>query len=301
MTGVQRWLAAGCTLLLSASLAGADEPQAPEALPKGVAVTRDLAYVPDGHARQKLDLYLPEQKPDAPLPVIVWIHGGAWRQDDKAPTPAVPFVTRRYALASINYRLSQDAKFPAQIHDCKAAIRWLRAHARDYDLDPERIGVWGISAGGHLAALLGTAGGVKSLEGTAGNLDQSSRVQAVSDWFGPIDFLHMGPSHDSFYSPESELLGGPVQENNQAAIRASPLTYLTKDAPPFLIEHGDKDDSVPIGQGEAFAAALQQAGVAVTFHRAKGLGHGGPEFFNAENVALLRKFFDEHLKKGAAN
>src|SRR6516164_4721131 len=109
----------------------ADDPPPADALPKGVTVSRDLAYVLNGHPRQKLDLYLPEKKSETPLPVILWIHGGAWRQDDKAPTPAVPFATRGYALASINYRLSFDAKFPAQIHDCKAAIRWLRAHAKD--------------------------------------------------------------------------------------------------------------------------------------------------------------------------
>ena len=136
-------------------------------LPPGVQVHRDLEYIPGGHARNKLDLYLPA-KADHALPVIVWIHGGGWPGGSKEGCPAVPFVAKGYAVASINYRLSQHAVFPAQIEDCKAAIRWLRANAEKYDLDPKRIGVWGASAGGHLVALLGTSGGERELEGKAG-------------------------------------------------------------------------------------------------------------------------------------
>jgi acetyl esterase/lipase len=279
-----------------------DKPPPRDSVPKGVAVTRDLAYVPCGHARQKLDLYLPEKKPDAPLPVIVWLHGGEWREGDKAPCPGDQFATKGYAIASVNYRLSQDAKFPAQIHDCKAAIRWLRAHAKTYNLDPDHIAAWGVSAGGHLSALLAVTGDLKELEGTeGGNLDQSSRVQAAADWFGPIDLLHMGPGHDNADSPESELVGGPVQEHKQLATLASPLSHLTKDAAPILISHGDKDDSVPISQSELLARALKKAGLKVTFYIVKGGGHGDDAYFRSkENWELLTKFFEEHLKKGPA-
>src|SRR5208282_1821342 len=212
-------------------------------VPEGTKVLRDLDYVKDGHERHKLDLYLPE-KAEGALPVVVWIHGGGWSAGSKAGCPAVPMVAQGSAVSSINYRLSQHATLPAQIEDCKAAIRWLRANAKTYHLDPDRIGVWGASAGGHLVALLGTTGGVKELEGNDGNLDQSSRVQAVVDWFGPTDFRNIGKQLESPNSPVSKLLGGPVSENKEKAEKASPVTYVGKDDPPFLIMHGDKDPLV---------------------------------------------------------
>ena len=192
------WLIGIIVALGSSAVPAADQPKAkpqqPAAkpvLPPGTQVHRDLEYVAGGHARNKLDLYLPA-KADHPLPVIVWIHGGGWLAGSKEGCPAVPFVGKGYAVASINYRFSQHALFPAQIEDCKAAIRWLRANAKKYDLDASHVGVWGASAGGHLVALLGTTGGVKELEGNGGNLDQSSRVQCVVDWFGPTDFSQDG-------------------------------------------------------------------------------------------------------------
>src|SRR4051812_4543175 len=152
-----------------ASVAQAQRPQAK--VPEGTKVHRDLEYVKGGHERQRLDLYVPERA-DNPLPVIVWVHGGAWLAGSKeGGGPALPFVGKGYAVASVNYRLSQHATFPAQIEDCKAAIRWLRAHAETYHLDPDHIGVWGASAGGHLVALLGTSGGVEELEGEDGPRD----------------------------------------------------------------------------------------------------------------------------------
>ena len=158
-------------------------------VPEGVQAHRDLAYVADGHERHKLDLFVPE-KADGPLPLIIWVHGGGWQNGSKDGCPPLRggYAGRGYAVASINYRLSQHAPFPAQIEDCKAATRWLRAHAREYNLDPNRFGVWGSSAGGHLVALLGTSGDVKAFE-VGANLDQSSRVQAVCDYYGPTDFI----------------------------------------------------------------------------------------------------------------
>jgi acetyl esterase/lipase len=279
-------------LLAASALVPAQQPQG---VPEGVKVLRGLEYVAKGHERQQLDLYLPE-KSDGPRPLIIWIHGGAWRGGSKDKCPAVPFVARGYAVASINYRLSQHAVFPAQIEDCKAAVRWLRAHARKYGLDPERFGAWGASAGGHLAALLGTAGDVKDLEGQGGNLDQSSRVQAVVDWFGPTDLLKMGGSHDNPKSPESLLIGGPVQQHKEKAARANPITYVTRDDAPFLILHGDKDPTVPYNQSELLAEALKKAGVEVTLRRVAGAGHGGKDFNSPENRRLMEEFFDRHLK-----
>jgi acetyl esterase/lipase len=264
-------------------------------LPPGVKALRGLEYIKDGHERHQLDLYLPE-KAEGPLPVLVWVHGGGWRAGSKENCPAIPFAARGYAVASINYRLSQHALFPAQIEDCKAAIRWLRAHAKRYNLDSKHFGAWGSSAGGHLVALLGTSGGVKELEGKGGNLDQSSRVQAVVDWFGPTDFTRMGGAHNRPKSPESLLLGGPVQENKAKAAKANPITYVGKDSAPFLIMHGDRDTVVPLNQSELLAEALKKAGVEVTLRVIKGASHGGPGFFSPENRRLIEEFLDRHLK-----
>jgi acetyl esterase/lipase len=236
----------------------------------------------------------------------VWIHGGAWLGGSKNGTPAMGQLRRGYAVASINYRLSQEAIFPAQIHDCKAAIRWLRAHAKEYNLDAKRIGVWGSSAGGHLVALVGTSGDVKELEGDEGNLDQPSRVQAVCDWFGPTDFCQMAAhalpdsklDHDAAGSPESKLIGGPIQENKDKVAKANPITYVSKDDPPFLIMHGDKDNLVPHHQGEILAEALRKAGVQVTFETVKGAGHG---FGGPEVMKRVEDFFDKHLKGAASS
>lgn len=261
----------------------------------GARIEKDLEYVAGGHARHKLDLYLPA-KADRRWPVIVWVHGGAWWAGSKENCMAAALVGRGYAVASINYRLSQHALFPAQIEDCKAAIRWLRANAEKYGLDGRRIGVWGASAGGHLVALLGTSGDVRELEGKGGNLDQSSRVQCVVDFFGPSDVTQMGGRHDDDNSPEAKLLGGPVQQNKEKAARANPITYVSKDDPPFLIMHGEEDRVVPIHQSELLDAALRRAGVECTFVRIPGNGHGGPGFMSPENRKKIEEFFAKHLK-----
>lgn len=264
----------------------------------GVRTLKDIAYVPEGHARQKLDLYLPAAEPNAPLPLIVWVHGGAWQAGSKEGCPAVGFVEKGYAVASINYRLSRHAIFPAQIQDCQAAIRWLRAHADEYRIDPNRFGVWGGSAGGHLVALLGTAGNVEAFD-VGSHAGVSSRVQAVCDFFGPTDFAKMSSfwttmDHDAADSPESRLIGGPVQERPELVRRANPITYVTKDDPPFLIVHGDKDPLVPHNQSEMLYDALKKAGVEVTFYTVRGGGHGG--FKDPQVETLVDQFFAKHLR-----
>lgn len=289
------WLAGLALVLGWGSMASSQERPKPSRLPEGVEVLRDLQYVEDGHERHRLDLYLP-QKAEGQLPLLVWIHGGAWRAGSKNGCPAVSFVGKGYAVASINYRLSQHAVFPAQIEDCKAAIRWLRAQAKKYHLDPDHVGVWGASAGGHLVALLGTSGNVKEFEGDGGNLDQSSRVQCVVDWFGPSDLVTMGGGHNNPGSPESRLIGGAIQENLEKARKASPVTYVSKDSAPFLIMHGDKDNVVPLDQSEALADALKKAGVEVKLQIVTDNGHGGPGFSSPENRKLIEGFFDKHLR-----
>jgi acetyl esterase/lipase len=237
---------------------------------------------------------------------VVWVYSGAFRggsKDDGQTAGATWLANHGYAVAAFNYRLSQVAKFPAQIHDCKAAIRWLRAHAPEYRLDAGRIAAWGASAGGHLSAMLGTSGGVAELEGDLGNPKESSRVQAVVDFFGPTDFLQMdaralpgGQKHDPADSPESQLIGGPIQENKEKTARANPITYVSKDPPPFLILHGERDPLVPVNQSELLFEALRQAGANVTFHKIAGAGHGGPAFNTPVVRAMVLAFLDQHLK-----
>ena len=232
----------------------------------------------------------------APCPSSCGFTGAAGTAGSKEGCPAVPLVAKGYAAASINYRFSQHALFPAQIEDCKAAIRWLRANAKKYNLDAGHIGVWGASAGGHLVALLGTTGGVKELEGTGGNLDQSSRVQCVVDWFGPTDFAKMGGWQDKPDSPMAQLVGGPVRDRQELAAKANPITYVGKDSAPFLIMHGEEDKLVPMNQSELLDEALRKAGVESTLVRVPKNGHGGPGFTTPENRKKIEEFFDKHLK-----
>jgi acetyl esterase/lipase len=267
-------------------------------LPPGVKAVRDLEYGKASGRAMLLDLYLPE-KGDKPLPLIIWIHGGAWMAGSKNdPSPALRFTRDGYAVAQVGYRLSQEARFPAQIRDCKAAVRWLRANAAKYDLDPNKLVAWGSSAGGHLVALLGTSGAVAELDGSDNDLKESSRVQAVVDWFGPTDFLHIGDAesdlqHNAPDSPESRLIGGALLENKDKAAKASPITYVSKDAPPFLIMHGDHDRTVPFNQSELLYAALKKAGADVTFVPVKGAGHG---FGGPEAIAQVQEFLKRCLK-----
>lgn len=232
------------------------------------------------------------------MPVIVWIHGGGWRGGSKESgiRRLLPFAQRGFLCASIEYRLSGEAKFPAQIEDCKCAIRFLRAKAKEFHLDPDRIGVWGSSAGGHLAALLGTSGDVKELEGDGGWGEQSSRVQAVCDWFGPSDFInyHVGGRINAHAdSVVAQLLGGPVPEQKELAVKAAPITYVTKDDPPFLIMHGDKDPLVPLRQSELLRDALRKAGIETTLHVVAGAGHG---FRRSDTDALVISFFEKQFR-----
>jgi acetyl esterase/lipase len=270
---------------------------------------RDLTYVTHGGPSQTLDLYAPKKATGVPL--IVWIHGGAFLFGSKEGFPVEPvplhLLLEGYAVASINYRLSPEALFPAQLQDCKAAIRWLRAHADELGIDPNRIGVWGASAGGNLAALVGTTGSVRDFE-VGENLDYSSRVQAVCDFHGPTDFLQMDahrlPDGQMVPdSPESKLVGGPIQDNPDKVRRVNPITYVDKSAPPFLIVHGTLDRLVPFNQSQLLAAALEAAGAPVKFHPVEGGGHGqcfGADggcglYADPEVQPMVTAFFATHL------
>jgi acetyl esterase/lipase len=256
-------------------------------------IHRDLVYKTVNGAALTLDLYCPE-KVSGPAPVIVWIHGGAWRRGGKRKCPAVALVPDGYAVASIDYRLSSTAPFPAQIEDCKAAVRWLRANAAKYNLDADRIGVWGMSAGGHLAALLGTSGGVPELEGSGDNMQYSSRVQAVCAVAGPIDLpalTNVGPKR---MSAIEGLLGGPLEKDKAKAIAASPIHYVSKDDPPFLIVHGEGDRVIPVEQSQRLYEALQKAGVNATLKILPQVGHQGVLMDAVKDAEV---FFNATLKK----
>jgi acetyl esterase/lipase len=272
-------------------------------IPDTVTAMRDLSYAGTDHPRQRLDLFVPKKPASEKLPLVVFIHGGGWLNGDKAGGAGrvLPYVrTGEFVGASLGYRLSGDATWPAQIHDCKAAIRWLRGNASTYGIDPERIAVMGSSAGGHLVAMLGTSGEVESLEGSLGDFPGlSSRVTCVVDFFGPTNLLTMGdfPSsidHNAATSPESKLLGGAVLEHKDAAREASPQTYVTGDDAPTLILHGTADRVVPYDQSVQFDKALQGAGVESLFISIEGGGHGG--FEGEETAARVRAFLDRHLR-----
>jgi len=274
-------------------------------VPDNVELHQDLPYADTDNPRQKLDLLIP-RKAGGPLPLVVFVHGGAWRGGNKSSgvDRLAKFVAGGdYAGASIAYRLSGEAKWPAQIHDCKAAIRWLKANAAKYRIDPKRIAVWGASAGGHLVAMLGVSGGVEELEGSLGShRDHDSRVTCVLDWFGPTNFLTMNDQpgsmdHDAPDSPESLLVGGPIKEHPDRVRHASPLTYVSADDPPFLIAHGTEDRLVPFAQSIELYEALKKAGVtpAPLLARMVGAGHG--HGVGGEELDLrVQQFLDMHLR-----
>jgi len=273
----------------------------------------DICYASQSSA-QKLDLYLPDEG-EGPFPVIVAIHGGAFLGGDKADMQLLPMLEglkRGYAVVAVNYRLSGEARFPALVHDVKAAVRWMRANAQRYHLDLAKIAAWGGSAGGYLASMLGTCAGVQGLEDLSmGNPDQPCHVQAVVAWFGPTDFLKMdeqlaasgmppgaGMEHSGANSPESLLLGEQITKIPDLAQAANPETYITPAAPPFFLQHGTQDDTVPVQQSINFASKLEQVlgKDRVRLELLEGAGHGDPQFEASHNVQHVLDFIDQCLK-----
>ncbi len=276
----------------------------------GMQVWKDRVYREIEGRELKLDLYRPEDVAmDAACPLIVWVHGGGWFSGTKVGPRGLRQVRRGYALASIEYRLSGEARFPAPLQDCKAAVRWLQAHAGEYGLDANRVGVWGGSAGGHLASLIGVTVGLPASDGGLDPLGPPVDVQAACSWYGPTNFLRMDNrpgaiEHLAADSPESRLLGAPVTERPDLVALASPMTYLTKDRashlPPFMLMHGTEDSVVIYEQSEAFHAALEAVGADSTLVILDGLEHVFPGDHGRwdEIWGYMDRFFDRTLGGG---
>ncbi|MCX6897172.1 MAG: alpha/beta hydrolase [Verrucomicrobia bacterium] len=289
-------------LVLIARLGG----QAPNAkLLELIEVIHDVEIGKGGGRTLHAEIARPKNPPPAPMPAVLFIHGGGWQEGTHKQNGAAVLPLFGYFTASIEYRLSDEAKWPAQIEDCKLAVRWLRANAAKYNVNPDRIGVWGMSAGAHLAACLGTMGDAKELEGNGGWAGVSSRVQAVASYCGGFDLTDDGTINDLIRQLGTKLCGGPATEKLAAWRQASPLLHITPQCPPFLIVHGDKDDTVPFAQSERMEAALRKAGVPVEFIRVKGGNHGmiapfGQPAAEPDVQTLYKRvaaFFDKHLKK----
>lgn len=267
---------------------------------RGVEITRDIPYLDTGKPRHKLDIALPEKPAtDKPLPVIVLIHGGGWMGGTHGPylTKALPLVREgKFAAVSLGYRLSREAQWPLQIHDCQAGLRWVKANAEKYNWDPDRIVLWGSSAGGHLVSMLGVSADDEKIDGKLGpHADIDLKVAGVVDFFGPANMLTMGTPegfarHNKPDSPEAMLLGGAIKEVPEIAKSASPQEYVSAGDAPFLILHGTKDGTVPYQQSVDFHAALRKAGVDSTFVTVEGAGHGfGGNAVNERVRAFLGK------------
>ena len=271
----------------------------------------NLAYA-NTSKTQVLDLFIPSG--NGPFPLVINIHGGGFMLGSKemldAPIAKL-LLQNKIAVASINYRLSGEALFPAAIQDAKAAVRFLRANAATYKLDPDKFLAFGQSAGGNLASMLGTSGGVAAFDDAQlGNAGVSSRVQGVIDWFGPTDFLQMDTQakaqgcpadHDTATSPESKYLGKPIQQLPDLAKQSNPITYVDKTDPPFLLQKGDKDCLIPFAQSQLLFDALKAASVPVTLETMKGAGHGDmgaptPIFLSDANVKRVVEFVTTTLK-----
>ncbi|CAM3608045.1 Lipase/esterase, putative [Deinococcus saxicola] len=248
-----------------------------------------LEDVPFSAHGLKLDILRSRAKNPEPVPAVLHLHGGAWVMYGKWP-PANVFLARAgFVTISADYRLAPGDTFPAQLHDVRAAVRWLRAHAPELNIDPQRIGVWGVSAGAHLAGLLGTATGAERKDGEA---EPSARVQAVGNVSGVMDFLD--PAFD--FGPQPlPLFGAPLAECRELAARASPVTHAGADAPPFLHLHGTADDEVPVSQARRMHAALLQAGTSSELIELDG-DHYINDTHQREVEAHLLAFFCRTLK-----
>jgi acetyl esterase/lipase len=265
-------------------------------LPFSVKVQRNLEYAQVGGQSLRLDIYSPRH-PVGKLPVVVWIHGGSWNSGSKDFCPIGFMAAQNLAIVSMDYRLDTVAPFPAQLHDCKAVIRWLRANAEKFNLDEKHIGIFGVSAGGHLALLLATTADRPQLEGeVGGNLDFSSRVQCVCAFYPPTDLnrLVTDPKIRANANGEvAKLIGGAVAQNMDKANFASPLFYVDKNCAPVFLMHGGADTLVPPEQSRIFYAALQQAGVEAQLEIIPKKGHG---IIAPPPVAQkIYQFFNQHL------
>ncbi len=290
-----------CTLFSPAQRPPGQEPRRADQqrrLPvlDGLEVRRDVEYGRGGGKPLLLDMFWPKEKASGPRPAVIFIHGGGWRAGSKSPTtPTVIELARRgFVSLTIDYRLVPEVRFPGMVEDCKCAVRWLRAHAKEYGVDLNRIGVWGTSAGGHLAAMLGSSGGAKDLEGSGGWEGQSSRVQAVVSCFGPTNMATILPQRGPQGRPNAEqgLLGGAPGTLRDLAAKASPVTYVSADDPPFLFLHGADDRLVPPAQSEEMHELLRKTGVPSEIKVFPGVGHS----LNQDGRRMAVEFFERVLK-----
>jgi acetyl esterase/lipase len=294
---------ASALLLLAA--APAVFPQAgqnpPYRQPEGIEVRRDLVYSRIGSREIRLDLFLPKEGA-GPFPAVVYIHGGGWVSGNRLAFQrhAAHMATKGFVGACIEYRLSGEAQYPAAVYDSKAAVRWLRANAKQYRIDPRRIGAAGGSAGGHLVAMLGTTAGIRRLEGNGGNPEQSSAVAAVAAFNPAVDLVGFGQGKGSGADNSIvKFLGKPYGEAPDLWAEATPITHVSKSSAPTLFLHGTGDTTVPYEQSLKMMKKLQAAGVRAEILPAEGAGHG---FFNRPPhyqpcLERMEKFFTELLKK----
>lgn len=255
---------------------------------------RDVPYAVVGDTTLKLDLYLPAS--GTPAGLIVWVHGGAWRAGSRSSVDLKRMVDRGWSIASVDYRLSEMARFPAQIHDIKAAIRFLRAHAKDYGYPADKFIISGSSAGGHLAALVGVSNGEKALEGDEGEfVKESSSVQAIVDLYGASNLttiLAQSTPHGlEVRKPALDLLlGGQPDAKPDLARLASPVFHVDPTDPPLLLFHGDQDPQMPINQAHELQGAYEKAGLRVEFKVLHGSGHGGGAFTDDAHLTAIDAF-----------
>ena len=246
-----------------------------------------------------LDLHIP--KGDGPHPVALWVHGGGWQGGARAVGHATDLARHGYAVAAAQYRLSGEAKFPAQVHDLKGALRWLRANASAYALDADHVAAWGASAGAFLVSLVGLTAEQADWEGeVGGNLDQSSSVQAVVNYFMLSDLVALAsPTGDAPLDVmATSLLGYSVRQRPEAGYEASPIGQIRKSSPPFLLLHGDADPLVPIAQSQVFHAALAEAGAECQLISVPGAIHEDAAFWSEQVLGEVRTFLDRTLRPG---
>ncbi len=262
-------------------------------------IIKDIEFAVVQGQSLKLDLYLPEKPKGSGL--VVWIHGGGWRMGSKEKCFITWLPNHGYTVASISYRFSGVAKFPAQLHDCKGAVRWLRANVRKYGYDSKKIFVAGASAGGHLTALMATTSGHKLLEGgVGGNLDQSSTIQAAIDYYGPTDFILRSKTQPSRANEKGsvvyELLGGGAHEKVAKAKLASACYHVSEDDPPLLVFHGTRDKTVLLDQSQSIQDSYNKAGLSIKLHIIDGAGHGGNIFYSGKNANRLLEFLKDQMR-----
>ena len=313
MLSTRRLILVAAACWAGAAVAQGPSDRAPAGDISSVTILRDQIYAePEGHSLG-FDLYTPNGVANPPL--LIWVHGGGWARGSRYPVSTVALVNAGYAMASVSYRLSGDAPYPAQVHDLKAAVRFLRANAGRYGFDASRIGIIGVSAGAHLAALVGVTNGSAEHEGAAGGTAgetggataapaADSDVQAIVSYFGASNLTSILDQSTPFglnirVPGLTALFDGPVEERQALARSASPVFHVDSDDPPLLLLHGDQDPQMPINQSHELHGAYEAAGLDVAFEVVHGAAHGGAAFFDEARTELVVDFLNRQLRANA--